>query len=61
MLFRSMQPDGGWGWSNAGLELTCPKHKWAFDLATGACVKKGTLPLKRFDAKVEKGRLLAYW
>jgi nitrite reductase/ring-hydroxylating ferredoxin subunit len=44
-----------------GLELTCPKHKWAFDLTTGACVKKGTLPLKRFDAKVEKGRLLAYW
>ena len=45
----------------AGLELTCPKHKWAFDLTTGACVKKGTLPLKRFDAKLAKGRLLAYW
>ena len=44
-----------------GLELTCPKHKWAFDLASGACVKKGTLPLKRFDAKVEKGTLYAYW
>jgi nitrite reductase/ring-hydroxylating ferredoxin subunit/alkylhydroperoxidase/carboxymuconolactone decarboxylase family protein YurZ len=44
-----------------GLELTCPKHKWAFDLTSGACVKKGTLPLKRFDAKVENGRLLAYW
>ena len=44
-----------------GLELTCPKHKWAFDLTTGACVKKGTLPLKRFDAKVAKDRLLAYW
>jgi nitrite reductase/ring-hydroxylating ferredoxin subunit len=44
-----------------GRELTCPKHKWAFDLATGACVKKGTLPLKRFEAKVDKGRLLAYW
>jgi nitrite reductase/ring-hydroxylating ferredoxin subunit len=44
-----------------GLELTCPKHKWAFDLATGACVKKGTQPLKRFEAKVEKGRLFAYW
>ena len=44
-----------------GLELTCPKHKWAFDLATGACVKKGTQPLKRFEAKVEKSRLFAYW
>ena len=44
-----------------GLELTCPKHKWVFDLATGACVKKGNQPLKRFEAKVEKGRLHAYW
>ncbi|MBE0620404.1 MAG: Rieske 2Fe-2S domain-containing protein [Burkholderiales bacterium] len=44
-----------------GLELTCPKHNWVFDLTTGACVKKGTQPLKRFEAKVEKGRLLAYW
>jgi nitrite reductase/ring-hydroxylating ferredoxin subunit len=44
-----------------GRELTCPKHKWAFDLASGACVKKGTLPLKRFEAKVEKRRLLAFW
>jgi hypothetical protein len=44
-----------------GLELTCPKHKWAFDLTSGACVKKGTLPLKRFEAKVENGRLLAFW
>ena len=44
-----------------GLELTCPKHKWVFDLASGACVEKGTQPLKRFQAKVEKARLLAYW
>jgi nitrite reductase/ring-hydroxylating ferredoxin subunit/alkylhydroperoxidase/carboxymuconolactone decarboxylase family protein YurZ len=44
-----------------GLELTCPKHNWVFDLATGACVRKGKQPLKRFEAKVEKGRLLAYW
>jgi nitrite reductase/ring-hydroxylating ferredoxin subunit len=44
-----------------GRELTCPKHKWAFDLASGACIRKGTLPLKRFEAKVAKGRLLAYW
>jgi nitrite reductase/ring-hydroxylating ferredoxin subunit len=44
-----------------GRELTCPKHEWAFDLTTGACVKKGKLPLKRFEAKVEKGHLLAYW
>ena len=44
-----------------GLELTCPKHQWAFDLASGACVSKGKDPLKRFEAKLEQGRLLAYW
>jgi nitrite reductase/ring-hydroxylating ferredoxin subunit/alkylhydroperoxidase/carboxymuconolactone decarboxylase family protein YurZ len=44
-----------------GLELTCPKHNWAFDLTSGACVKKGTQPLKRFEAKVEQGRLYAIW
>ena len=44
-----------------GLALTCPKHEWAFDLATGDCVKKGNQPLKRFEAKVDRGRLLAYW
>jgi len=44
-----------------GLELTCPKHQWAFDLTTGACVKKGNRPLKQFEAKVEQSRLLAYW
>jgi nitrite reductase/ring-hydroxylating ferredoxin subunit len=41
--------------------LTCPKHNWAFDLTTGACVKKGTIPLKQFEAKVANGRLLAHW
>jgi len=44
-----------------GRELTCPKHKWVFDLTSGDCVKKGTQPLKRFEAKVAKDRLLAYW
>ena len=41
--------------------LTCPKHQWAFDLASGECVEKGNRPLRRFEHKVENGRLLAYW
>lgn len=45
----------------AGGVLTCPKHKWQFDIATGACIKKGNQPLRRFDSKLERGRLLAYW
>jgi nitrite reductase/ring-hydroxylating ferredoxin subunit/alkylhydroperoxidase/carboxymuconolactone decarboxylase family protein YurZ len=44
-----------------GTRLTCPKHEWAFDITTGACVAKGDVPLKRWKAKVEGGRLFAYW
>lgn len=41
--------------------LTCPKHEWAFDITTGACIAKGSTPLKRWKSRVEDGRLLAYW
>ena len=44
-----------------GRQLTCPKHGWKFDLASGACIAKGSHPLKRFEHKVEDGRLLARW
>ncbi len=44
-----------------GTRLTCPKHQWAFDIATGQCVAKGKHPLRHFEHKVEGGRLLAYW
>jgi len=45
-----------------GGTLTCPKHGWCFDVATGACVKNGDQPLKRYETRVDDGeRLLAYW
>jgi nitrite reductase/ring-hydroxylating ferredoxin subunit/alkylhydroperoxidase/carboxymuconolactone decarboxylase family protein YurZ len=44
-----------------GLRLTCPKHQWAFDIRTGACVANGTEPLRLREAKIENGRLLAFW
>lgn len=44
-----------------GTQLTCPKHKWVFDITTGACVKKGDTPLKQRDCKVEDSKLLAFW
>ncbi len=44
-----------------GKRLTCPKHQWKFDVTTGQCVEKGNRPLREFKAKVENGRLLAYW
>jgi nitrite reductase/ring-hydroxylating ferredoxin subunit/alkylhydroperoxidase/carboxymuconolactone decarboxylase family protein YurZ len=45
----------------AGERLTCPKHEWAFDLKSGACIDKGNRPLKRFETKVEAGKLYARW
>ena len=41
--------------------LTCPKHGWKFDVATGACVEKGNRPLRQFDAKIENGVLFALY
>lgn len=44
-----------------GDTLTCPKHEWKFDIRSGDCIAKGDCPLKQWDAKVAKGRLLARW
>ncbi len=41
--------------------LTCPKHQWAFDVASGACIKNGNTPLTRLDSKAANGRVLAFW
>ena len=44
-----------------GTTLTCPKHQWAFDIRSGECIAKGTSPLRRWDSRVENGRVLARW
>lgn len=44
-----------------GQRLTCPKHNWAFDIATGECVEKGDRPLRQFQHRVDGDRLMAYW
>ena len=44
-----------------GDTLTCPKHQWQFDIRSGDCTAKGDCPLKQWDCKVVKGRLLARW
>lgn len=41
--------------------LTCPKHGWVFDVASGECVKNGNAPLKRYETRLENGRVLAHW
>ena len=42
-------------------QLTCPKHGWAFDVASGRCTAGGDRPLQELPHKIEKGRLFAYW
>lgn len=44
-----------------GERLTCPRHGWVFDLASGECVERGDRPLQHFASRTENGRLLAYW
>jgi nitrite reductase/ring-hydroxylating ferredoxin subunit/alkylhydroperoxidase/carboxymuconolactone decarboxylase family protein YurZ len=44
-----------------GAKLTCPKHGWTFDIATGRCLAIGDRPLSEFPHKVAKGRILAFW
>ncbi len=44
-----------------GHRLTCPKHHWAFDVETGACVAVGDRPLRQFEHRVENDCLLACW
>ena len=45
----------------SGMRLTCPKHQWAFDVATGECVDKGTRPLRRFESRRVASRVQARW
>ena len=44
-----------------GFELTCPLHKWKFDIRTGACTDKGNRPLEVFESKLENGSLMVFW
>jgi len=44
-----------------GKFLTCPKHLWKFDVTSGQCIDKGNRPLREFKARVEDGKLQAYW
>jgi nitrite reductase/ring-hydroxylating ferredoxin subunit len=44
-----------------GNSLSCPKHHWTFDVASGECTGVGNRPLRHFEHKLEDGRLLAYW
>jgi nitrite reductase/ring-hydroxylating ferredoxin subunit/alkylhydroperoxidase/carboxymuconolactone decarboxylase family protein YurZ len=44
-----------------GRKLTCPKHEWAFDVATGRCTAKGDAPQTALPHEVARGRVLVRW
>ena len=45
-----------------GTTLTCPKHRWAFDIRTGACIAKGDAPVAPMGIRGSAaGRLQAFW
>jgi nitrite reductase/ring-hydroxylating ferredoxin subunit/alkylhydroperoxidase/carboxymuconolactone decarboxylase family protein YurZ len=44
-----------------GTRLTCPKHKWAFEVTTGECVEIGNRPLTEFEHRLEGDTLLVFW
>ena len=41
--------------------VTCPKHRWKFDLRTGDCIEYGDKPLTKMNYKIEDDRLLVCW
>jgi len=64
VVYDSRCPHQGTDIPELGIEgdrLTCPKHGWAFDIGSGACVKNGDAPLRRYEARIEDGRVLAFW
>ena len=43
-----------------GLKLTCPRHKWEYDMATGQCAEHGH-GLRMFAVKVDNNTIFAFW
>jgi nitrite reductase/ring-hydroxylating ferredoxin subunit/alkylhydroperoxidase/carboxymuconolactone decarboxylase family protein YurZ len=41
-----------------GLELTCPQHKWKFDIRNGECTEPGDSSLNSYECKIENGFLM---
>lgn len=44
-----------------GTTLTCPRHRWRFDLGSGRCTEVGDRPLRELRHRVEGGRLQVHW
>jgi nitrite reductase/ring-hydroxylating ferredoxin subunit len=45
--------------SRAGSIVTCPRHAWRYDLATGACLTEPALPLRPVPIRREGEKVYA--
>ncbi len=45
----------------AGCQLTCPRHRWKFDLKSGQCIEKGDRPLKQLNSRIRDRVLSVEW
>jgi nitrite reductase/ring-hydroxylating ferredoxin subunit len=36
-----------------GRVAVCPRHKWEYDLETGRCLNHDSLPLKKYQVRIE--------
>ncbi|MDH4263236.1 MAG: Rieske 2Fe-2S domain-containing protein [Spirochaetia bacterium] len=43
-----------------GLKLTCPRHKWEFNMSTGECTANNH-GLRTFEIKIENNVLFGFW
>lgn len=41
-----------------GRTAVCPRHQWEYDLETGACLNHDSLPLKKYQLRIEGGDIL---
>ena len=41
-----------------GQVAICPRHKWEYDLESGQCLNHKSLPLKRYQLKMEGENIL---
>ena len=41
-----------------GTIAVCPRHKWKYDLESGRCLNHDSLPLKKYQVKIEGNDIL---
>jgi len=41
-----------------GRVAVCPRHKWEYDLESGECLNHDSLPLRKYEVRVEGGNVL---